>query len=101
VPLLHRVCGLPIRYAIGAGSAIVCLVSIVGAARKNAALLMLTDAAGQPMQIADSIWISACIAPTAITGALIGATLTHKLPEVGVQVAFLVLLSVGGAQMLL
>ena len=38
MPLLQRICNLPLRQAIAASSAVMCLTSIVGAVRKNATL---------------------------------------------------------------
>jgi uncharacterized membrane protein YfcA len=100
VPLLNRACGLPLRQAVAAGTAVVCLISVVGAARKNAALAHLTDGAGIPLRLEDSLWIAACIVPTAMVGALIGAGLTHRLPLASVRFAFIVLVSWAGIQML-
>ncbi len=102
VPLLTRVCRLPLRETIAASSAVICLTSVVGAARKNATLGQLTDAAGLSLglTVSDSLWLAACLAPTAMIGALCGAGLTHRLPVQSVRVAFLVLVSWAGVQML-
>jgi uncharacterized membrane protein YfcA len=101
-PLLHRVCLLPVREAVGTSLAIVCLTSIVGAARKNATLAGLTDSAGVSLGLGvpDSIWLAACLIPTAMIGAVIGADLTHRVPSRGVRMAFLVLMCWAGVQML-
>ena len=48
-PLLNRVCLLPVREAVGTSLGIVCLTSIVGAARKNATIAGLTDSAGNSL----------------------------------------------------
>ncbi len=100
VPLLHRLCRLDVRQSIAAGSAIVCLISIVGAARKNAALPTLADPAGVPLSIAESLWLAACMAPTAAVGALMGAELTHRLPQEGVRAVLLLVLMWAGVQMM-
>ncbi|MCH8007210.1 MAG: sulfite exporter TauE/SafE family protein [Planctomycetes bacterium] len=95
VPLLKRVCDLPLRQSVAASSAVIGLTSLVGAVRKNAALGQLTDTAGNSLglRLEDSLWIAACIAPTAMVGALFGAGLTYRLPIAGVRVAFIVLAS--------
>ena len=85
---------------MAASSAVVCLTSLVGAARKNAAIEHLTDSAGNGRRLEDSLWIAGCAAPGAILGALIGAGLTYRLPQQGVRVAFIVLLSWASVQML-
>ncbi len=102
VPMLQRICALPLREGIATSSAVISVTSVVGAARKNAALEHLTDAAGVPLGLhfSDSLWIAACLAPTATLGALFGAGLTHRLPLTWVRVAFLVFLGWAAAQML-
>jgi len=101
-PLLHRVCMLPVREAVGTSLAIVCITSIVGAARRNTTLAGLTDSAGVSLglSVSDSLWLAACLIPTAMIGAVIGADLTHRVPSRGVRMAFLVLMCWAGVQML-
>ncbi len=101
-PLLHRVCSLSVREAVGTSLAVVCLTSIVGAAHKNTTLGGLTDSAGVSLGLSlqASLWLAACLVPTAMVGAVIGADLTHRLPSRGVRVAFLVLMCWAGVQML-
>ena len=53
------------------------------------------------LTVTDSLWLAACLAPTATIGALCGAELTHRLPAQTVRVAFLLLVSWSGVQMLL
>lgn len=102
VPLLQRICSLPLREGIATSSAVISVTSVVGAARKNAALSSLTDSAGVSLGLhfSDSLWIAACLAPTATLGALFGAGLTHTLPLTWVRIAFLVLLGWASMQML-
>ncbi len=100
VPMLQRVCNLPLRQAIAASSAVMCLTAIVGAVRKNATLETLTDTAGNPLLLQDSLLVAVCLAPTAMVGALIGAGLTHALPLRWVRLAFILLMSWASAKML-
>ncbi len=100
MPLLQRVCNLPLRQAIAASSAVMCLTSIVGAVRKNATLAEHMDAAGHALGLQDSLLIAAALAPTAMVGALIGAGLTHTLPLRWVRVAFILLMTWASASML-
>ncbi len=94
VPMLQRVCNLPLRQAIAASSAVMCLTAIVGAARKNATLVH------HSLDLNESLWLAVCLAPTATIGALIGAGLTHALPLRWVRLAFILLMSWASARML-
>ncbi|MHC4318503.1 MAG: sulfite exporter TauE/SafE family protein [Planctomycetota bacterium] len=102
VPLLQRVCGLPLRQSIATSSAAMCLTSIFGAFRKNATLARLTDAAGNPLDLPlqESLLIAACLIPTAMIGALIGAGLVHSLALRWVRVAFILLMGWASVKML-
>ncbi len=101
-PLLHRVCMLPVREAVGTSLAIVCITSIVGAARRNTTLAGLTDSAGVSLglSVSDSLWLAACLIPTAMVGAVVGADLTHRVSSRAVRTAFLIVMCWAGIQML-
>ncbi|MCP3905656.1 MAG: sulfite exporter TauE/SafE family protein [Planctomycetes bacterium] len=94
VPLLQRICRLPLRESIGGAAALMCLTAAFGAVSKNVALGSLG------LSLNDSLALAAALAPTALIGALIGAGLTHDLPLRWVRVAFLVLIAWAGAVML-
>jgi uncharacterized membrane protein YfcA len=102
VPLLQRVCRLPLRQAIAVSSAVMCVTAVLGAARKNATLVHLAEAAGQTgsLWLRDSLWIAACLAPMATMGALVGAGLTHTLPLSWVRLAFILLMAWASTNML-
>jgi uncharacterized membrane protein YfcA len=87
IPLLQRLSHLPLRQSIATSSAVMVLTAAVGAARKNLTLAHVTD---EP--VAESLLTAACLAPTALLGALIGAWLTHHLPVRWVRVAFILLM---------
>ncbi|MHC4102347.1 MAG: sulfite exporter TauE/SafE family protein [Planctomycetota bacterium] len=87
IPLLQRFSSLPLRQSIATSSAVMVLTATVGAARKNLTLVHVTD---EPLR--ESILTAACLAPTAVLGALIGAWLTHHLPVRWVRVAFTLLM---------
>jgi uncharacterized membrane protein YfcA len=102
VPLLQRVCRLPLRQSIATSSAAMCLTSIFGAIRKNATLSELTDAAGASLglDVRQSLLIAACLIPTAMIGSLIGAGLVHSLALRWVRVAFILLMGYASLKML-
>jgi uncharacterized membrane protein YfcA len=86
VPLLQKVCRLPLRQCIATTAACMCFSAAIGAARKNIALEAMGESATESLRIA------ACLAPTAIIGGLFGGRLTHVLPLNAVRAAFIVLL---------
>ncbi|MHC4710593.1 MAG: sulfite exporter TauE/SafE family protein [Planctomycetota bacterium] len=87
IPLLQRLSNLPLRRSIATSSAVMVLTATVGAARKNLTLAQVTD---EPLR--ESLLTAACLAPTAVLGALIGAWLTHHLPVRWVRLAFTLLM---------
>jgi uncharacterized membrane protein YfcA len=86
VPLLQKLCRLPLRQCIATTAACMCVSAVFGAVRKNLAL------AGMGLDVMESVRIAAVLAPTAVGGGLIGGTLAHALPLAAVRVAFIVLL---------
>ncbi|MHC4948394.1 MAG: sulfite exporter TauE/SafE family protein, partial [Planctomycetota bacterium] len=102
VPLLQRIVRLPLRECIATSAAVMCVTSMIGAWRKNHTLASLADAAGTPLglDMAESVQIAACLAPTALVGGWIGAHLTHALPLRWVRAALVILLCVASAKLL-
>lgn len=101
VPLLQRITKMPLRQCIGTSSAVMCVTALFGAISKNWTLSEHIDAFGQPLHWNDSLFIAACLAPTAVMGGLIGAKMTHTLQLKWVRVAFLLLLTMAAARMVL
>ncbi len=102
VPLLQRICHLPVRQAIATSSAVMCITSSFGAFQKNWDLQTLVGANGEPLNLDYrlSVAIALCVAPTAMIGAFAGAGLSHALPERLLRGAFMVLLIWVSLQML-
>ncbi len=94
VPLLQKLCRLPLRQCIATTAACMCFSATFGAIRKNLALADL----GQ--EISQSLWIAAFLAPTAVLGGLFGGKLTHVLPLNFVRAAFILLLVWSAAELL-
>ncbi|MBC8309704.1 MAG: sulfite exporter TauE/SafE family protein [Planctomycetes bacterium] len=90
VPLLNRLCKLPIKRAIGTSSAIMFVTAIVGATVKNVSL----PSADQ--NVGESIKLAALIIPGALIGGWIGAKLTKVLPSKAIRIVFSVLVVVAG-----
>lgn len=102
VPLLQRICDLPLRQAIATSSAVMCVTSLIGAVQKNWGLQSLTGVNGEALNLDYrlSMAIAFCVAPTAMIGAFAGAGLSHALPERLLRGAFMVLLIWVSLQML-
>lgn len=102
VPLLQRVCRLPLRQSIATTAAFMCISASVGAIRKSYTLAMLTDTAGQSLNLSwrNSVEVAIFLAPTAVIGGMFGGKLTHALPLPLVRVAFILLMLWASASML-
>lgn len=98
VPLLQLVCGLGLRASIATSSAVVWMTAGVGACVKMGAVLWGPQAGIVRWQ--DVLVLSAVMAPTALIGSQIGASLTHRLPVRVVRVAITIILLVAAAKLL-
>jgi uncharacterized membrane protein YfcA len=87
VPMQQVFLRLPLRSCIANSSAVICVTAGFGAAAKLSSL-----PAG--LSVATALTIAAVLAPTAIVGGLIGASLTHRLPLRTVRVVFIALMAV-------
>ena len=90
VPLLNRLCKLPIKHAIGTSSAIMFVTAIIGATVKDLSL----QNADQSALIA--IKSAAQIIPGALVGGWIGAKLTNALPSNIIRTVFAILVILAG-----
>jgi len=89
VPLLQLVCNVRLKNAIATSSAVLCFTAAFGAALKLATLPQHGE------RIDHALVYIACMAPTAVIGALLGARLLHKLPVLTVRLVmtFLILIA--------
>jgi uncharacterized protein len=90
VPLLNRLCKLPIKRAIGTSSAIMFVTAILGATVKD---LSLQNADHDALT---AIKHAAQIIPGALVGGWIGAKLTNVLPSKAIRVVFAILVILAG-----
>lgn len=74
VTALHALGRIPIRQAIAASTALMCLMSPIGCMTKMASL---SQHGQDPM---DAVRLIGMLGPAAIIGSLVGASLVHKLP---------------------
>jgi uncharacterized membrane protein YfcA len=73
VPMLQVLCGVGLRQAIATSSAVMCLTAGIAAAIKLATL------PGEGERIGWALALALAMTPTAVVGARIGASLTHRL----------------------
>lgn len=93
VPLLQVFAKTPLRLAIGASSAVMCVTAVFGSALKVWGLPSHGSA------VADALLLAGVMAPTAIVGSLVGARLTHTLPLKTVRIVISALLLAAAARM--
>lgn len=93
VPLIHLVCRVPLRQAIGASSAVMCLTAGVGAAIKVATL----HTHDQPA--AKALVLALILAPSALLGGALGARLTSVLPLVYVRIVFAIIIGLAALRL--
>lgn len=74
VPILQLLGRVPLKHAIATSSAAMCVSSAIGAAMKLGTL------GEHGRTVRESVFLALLMAPGAIVGAMIGSTLTHKLP---------------------
>lgn len=86
VPMLQMLCNVRLRKAIGTSSSVMVFTACVGASIKTATLPQVGES------IRDAVFLALLMAPGAIAGAMVGATLTHKLPIRAVRTVISILL---------
>lgn len=86
VPLAQTLCKIPLKQAIAASSATMCITATVGAIVKISTLPQHHQAPG------DAVLLAAALAPTAVAGGWLGASLTHRLPMQTIRGALAILL---------
>lgn len=93
VPLAHVVCRLQLKNCIAVSSMIMCVTVGIGAALKIALL------PGHDHSVVEPFILFLCLAPTAIVGSVIGASLTHRIPARSLRLVFGVVMIVVATRM--
>jgi len=91
VPLLQRVCNLPLRQCIGTSTAVMCITAGIGALRKNLTLHQVASAT--ELSATHSLTLAMALAPTAVLGGWVGARLTHRMPLTALRIVFVTIMS--------
>ncbi len=98
VPLLAVLGRVPLRLAIAASAAVMCLSAPIGAVRKLSTLSKhVVD--GVPLAWQDAMVLALPMGLGAVIGAMIGARLTHRLKLTYLRLAIAVVLAAAGARM--
>ncbi len=102
VPLLNRLCGLPMKIAIGTSSSVMFITAIFGATVKDLSLSSCVDANGESLGLTaiDALLKALWLIPGAITGGFVGAWLTNKLPVKFIRIVFSILVALASVKML-
>jgi uncharacterized protein len=94
VPLLQLVCNLRLKNAIATSSAVLCVTAGIGAVLKLATLPQHGES------VPHAFVYIACMAPTGVVGALLGARWLHKLPVLTVRLIMTFLILVAATKLL-
>ena len=84
VPMLQLFARVPLRQAIGTSSAVIVVTALIGASVKLASL--------PRADLPGALLLAALMAPGAVVGARLGASLTHRLPVRAVRIVVTLLL---------
>jgi uncharacterized protein len=93
VPMLQMLCKMPLRQSIATSSAVIAVTAVIGAGLKLATLHTLGESAR------DALTLALIMAPTAVLGGYLGASLTHKLPIQTVRIVVTLLLAIASARL--
>lgn len=102
VPLLNKLCGLPMKIAIGTSCSIMFITAIFGATAKDASLSQCVNEEGVSLGLtaADAIIKSMWLIPGALIGGWVGAWLTTKFPVKMIRVVFGILVAIASVKMI-
>ncbi|MEZ6242396.1 MAG: sulfite exporter TauE/SafE family protein [Phycisphaerales bacterium] len=98
VPLLAVLARVPLRLAIAASAAVMCVSAPLGATTKLITL-HTHSVGGVPLAWQDALVLAMPMSLGAMLGAMIGARLTHRLKLTYLRLAISVILAIAGARM--
>jgi len=91
VPLLNRVCKLPLRKAIGTSSAIMFITALIGATVKDISLSEIVAESETDMHAGYAVIGALWLIPGALVGGWIGAKLSTSMPIKAIRIVFALL----------
>lgn len=93
VPLLNRVCKLPLRKAIGTSSAIMFITALIGATVKDISLSEIIAESETNMHAGYAVIGALWLIPGALMGGWIGAKLSTSMPIKAIRIVFALLVA--------
>ena len=93
VPLLNRVCRLPLRKAIGSSSAIMFFTAIIGATVKDVSLPDIISDSGTDMHTSHVVIGALLLVPGALAGGWLGAKLSGAISVKAIRSVFALLVA--------
>ena len=93
VPLLNRVCKLPLRKAIGTSSAIMFITALIGATVKDISLSEIVAESETNMHAGYAVIGALWLIPGALVGGWIGAKLSTSMPIKAIRIVFALLVA--------
>ena len=100
VPLLNRVCKLPLRTAIGTSSAIMFITALIGATVKDLSLVETVSKSGSSLHAGHAIYGALLLIPGALVGGWVGAKLSTSIPVKSIRIVFALLVAWAAIKML-
>ncbi|MBK7404965.1 MAG: sulfite exporter TauE/SafE family protein [Phycisphaerales bacterium] len=99
VPAMQLLARVPLRRAIAASAAAMCVTAPIGAITKFGSLANIIDAAGRPLSWVHALTLGLTMAVGASIGAPTGARLTHRLRLPHLRLAVAIALGISAAKM--
>ena len=93
VPLLNRVCKIPLRKAIGTSSAIMFITALIGATVKDISLSEIVAESETDMHAGYAVIGALWLIPGALVGGWIGAKLSTSMPIKAIRIVFALLVA--------
>lgn len=94
VPMMRSVNRFDIRTTIATSAFLVLPTVIAAVLLKFATLSRVTTPQGAPISISQALWLAGALAPGAYLGAIVGASLVHKIPMKRLAIAFAILCAI-------
>jgi len=101
VPLLRNYAKLPLRQAVASSAVAMIAACVIGAIAKNASVGSLQSVSGEPLSAKSSLVLAGLLAPAAMLGGNIGATLVYRFPVNLTRGLLGLLLAFAGTRMVL
>lgn len=93
VPLLQLACRVGLKESVATSSAIISVTALIGATIK------LSTLGGHGASVSEALMLAGSLAPMAVLGGVVGATLTHTLPHRAVRTVVTFLLVAAAAKL--